>query len=151
MDSTDRKALNALMERGRMTWAELGELLELSAPAAAERVHRLQERGVIQGFAALADPQAAGFPVLAFVFVTLESQAHRAAFLAAVHAHGSILECHHVAGEDDYLLKVRCESLKQLDQMLSEDLKTRMGVSRTRTTIILGTAKETSKLPLGTV
>jgi Lrp/AsnC family leucine-responsive transcriptional regulator len=135
------------MERGRMTWAELGELLELSAPAAAERVHRLQERGVIQGFAALADPPAAGFPVLAFVFVTLESQSQRAAFLAAVRGHSSILECHHVAGEDDYLLKVRCASLKQLDQLLSEDLKTRMGVARTRTTIILGTAKETPKLP----
>ncbi len=130
-----------------MTWAELGELLELSAPAAAERVHRLQERGVIQGFTALADPQAAGFPVLAFVFVTLESQVQRAAFLAAVQGRSSILECHHVAGEDDYLLKVRCASLKQLDQLLSEDLKTRMGVARTRTTIILGTAKETPKLP----
>ena len=52
-----------------------------------------------------------------------------------------------MAGEDDYLLKVRCASLKQLDQLLSEDLKTRMGVARTRTTIILGTAKETPKLP----
>lgn len=134
-----------------MTWAELGDLLGLSAPAAAERVHRLQERGVIHGFAALADPEAAGFPVLAFVFVTLDNQAQRSGFLAAVRDHSSILECHHVAGEDDYLLKLRCQSLKQLDQLLSEDLKSRMGVARTRTTIILGTAKETPRLPVEAV
>ena len=131
-----------------MTWAELGELLELSAPAAAERVHRLVDRGTIRGFTALADPESAGFPVLAYVFVTLESQSRRADFLAAVETHGMILECHHVAGEDDYLLKIRCPSLKQLDRLLSEDLKTQMGVARTRTTIILGTAKETPKLPV---
>ncbi|MCX6592487.1 MAG: Lrp/AsnC family transcriptional regulator [Acidobacteria bacterium] len=146
MDATDRKALAALLDRGRMTWAELGELLGLSPPAAAERVHRLEERGVIRGFTAMVDPDAAGYPVLAFVFVTLENQSRRAGFLEAIRGHGAILECHHVAGEDDYLLKVRCPSMKQLDQLLSNDLKTQLGVARTRTTIILGTAKETSKL-----
>lgn len=147
MDALDRKALSLLMADGRASWAELGSHLSLSAPAAAERVRKLEERGVIRRFAAIADPVLAGYPVLAFVFVTLLSQAKRKAFLAAVGRNASILECHHVAGDDDYLLKVRCQTMGELDALLSEDLKGRMGVARTRTTVVLGSAKETSALP----
>ena len=147
MDAVDRKALSHLMADGRASWAELGSHLGLSAPAAAERVRKLEERGVIRQFAAIADPVLAGYPVLAFVSVTLMSQSKRKAFLAAVGRNASILECHHVAGDDDYLLKVRCQTMGELDALLSEDLKGRMGVARTRTTVVLGSAKETSALP----
>ena len=148
MDTIDKKALALLMADGRASWAELGEHLGLSAPAAAERVRKLEDRGVIRQFAAVPDPALAGYPVLAFVFVTLESQARRKAFLAAVGRNASILECHHVAGDDDYLLKVRCQTMGDLDLLLSDDLKGRMGVARTRTTVVLGSAKETSALPV---
>ena len=148
MDTIDRKALARLMADGRASWAELGEHLGLSAPAAAERVRKLEDRGVIRQFAAVPDPALAGYPVLAFVFVTLLSQARRKAFLAAVGRNASILECHHVAGDDDYLLKVRCQTMGDLDLLLSDDLKGRMGVARTRTTVVLGSAKETSALPV---
>ena len=84
MDTIDKKALARLMADGRESWADLGEHLGLSAPAAAERVRKLEDRGVIRQFAAIADPTLAGYPVLAFVFVTLSSQARRKAFLAAV-------------------------------------------------------------------
>ena len=148
MDTIDKKALARLMADGRASWAELGEHLGLSAPAAAERVRKLEDRGVIRQFAAVPDPALAGYPVLAFVFVTLLSQARRKAFLAAVGRNASILECHHVAGDDDYLLKVRCQTMGDLDLLLSDDLKGRMGVARTRTTVVLGSAKETSALPV---
>lgn len=148
MDTIDRKALTHLMTDGRASWAELGEHLGLSAPAAAERVRKLEQRGVIRRFAAVPDPTLTGYPVLAFVFVTLLSQARRKTFLAAVGRNGSILECHHVAGDDDYLLKVRCPTMGDLDRLLSDDLKGRMGVARTRTTVALGSAKETTALPV---
>jgi len=148
VDTIDKKALARLMADGRASWAELGEHLGLSAPAAAERVRKLEDRGVIRQFAAVPDPALAGYPVLAFVFVTLLSQARRKAFLAAVGRNASILECHHVAGDDDYLLKVRCQTMGDLDLLLSDDLKGRMGVARTRTTVVLGSAKETSALPV---
>ena len=61
---------------------------------------------------------------------------------------GGIQECHHVAGDDDYLLKVRCQTMADLDRLLSDDLKGRMGVARTRTTVVLGSAKETTALPV---
>lgn len=140
----------ALQRDGRASWADLGSTLDLSAPAAAERVRKLTESGTIRGFSALLDPEAAGFPVLAFVAVTLAAQGKRTAFLDAVRRHDLIQECHHVAGDDDFLLKVRCRSLPELERLLADELKGRLGIARTRTTIVLGTAKETVRLPVGT-
>ncbi len=148
-DAIDTKAMRHLMQNGRASWADLGTALGLSAPAAAERVRKLEDRGVIRGYAALPDPDAAGFPVLAFVYVTLVSQNARTPFLKAVRAHPLIQECHHVAGDDDFLLKVRCRGMHDLDPLLSDELKGRLGVARTRTTIVLGTVKETIALPVG--
>jgi Lrp/AsnC family leucine-responsive transcriptional regulator len=148
-DSIDTKAMAHLMRDGRASWADLGAALGLSAPAAAERVRKLTEGGTIRGFAAVLDPEAAGFPVLAFVAVTLERQGARRAFLDGVRAHPLIQECHHVAGEDDFLLKVRARSLTELESVLADELKGRLGIARTRTTIVLGTAKETAALPVG--
>ena len=136
LDSIDSKAIATLMTNARVSWADLGTALGLSAPAAAERVRKLQERGLVRGFAAVIDPEAAGFPVLAFVAVTLDRQDARRRFLDAVRAHPLIQECHHVAGEDDFLLKVRARTLGELDALLSEELKGRLGIARTRTTIV---------------
>ena len=147
-DAIDSKAIAALQRDGRASWADLGSALGLSAPAAAERVRKLHENGTIRGVSALLDPEAAGFPVLAFVAVTLAAQGKRTAFLEAVRRHDLIQECHHVAGDDDFLLKVRCRSLPELERMLADELKGRLGIARTRTTIVLGTAKETVRLPV---
>jgi Lrp/AsnC family leucine-responsive transcriptional regulator len=142
MDTLDQKALALLARNGRATWAELGQHLGLSAPSAAERVRKLEERRVIRGYAALADPGAIGFGLLAFIFVTLDSQQKRRKFLDAVLKMPGVLECHHVAGDDDYLLKVRCANTLELDELLSQQLKEKLGVARTRTIIALATAKE---------
>ncbi len=148
MDALDYMAVRYLMVQGRATWAELAQQLGLSAPAAAERVHRLEDRGVIRGYAALVDAEAVGCMVTAFVAVTLTLPAHRAAFLARVQTLPEVQECHHVAGDFDYLLKVRCASPRELDRVLSEELKGIPGVERTRTTIALFTLKETPAVPL---
>jgi len=147
MDSLDYKALTLLMERGRAPWTEVGEALAMSAPAAAERVRKLEERDVIIGYRAIASAEALGYPLLAFVHATLGSAAHRAAFLKAVVKHPQVVECHHIASDDDYLLKVRCKSTADLEQFLTVSLKDRLGVARARTTIALTTVKETTSLP----
>jgi len=144
----DSKALRLLMQQGRVSWTELAQHLGLSAPSAAERVHRLEQRGVIRGYAALIDAEAAGYPLLAFVAVVLDRPDRRAAFLRRVANLPEIAECHHVAGEDDYLLKVRCRGTRDLDRFLVESLKSTPGVVRTRTTIVLSTAKETVAVPI---
>ncbi len=135
------------MERGRTAWTELGEHLELSPPAAAERVRKLEEQGVILGYRAIPNADALGYPLIAFVHVTVGSTAQRTTFLKAVARNEQVVECHHIAGDDEYLLKVRCRGTGDLDQFLSVTLKDRIGVSRARTTIALTTVKETTSVP----
>ena len=146
--SLDVKALKLLMRNGRATWAELGQLLGLSAPSAADRVRKLEQRGVIRGYAALVDPASVGHPLTAYVSVSLASHRNRAAFLRAIDKMDQVAECHHVAGDDDYLLKVRCRGTLDLDHLLAKELKDKLGVARTRTTIVLSTAKESVRVPI---
>ncbi|MCU0526814.1 MAG: Lrp/AsnC family transcriptional regulator [Elainella sp. Prado103] len=135
------------MAQGRMTWSELATRLELSAPAAADRVRRLEERQVIQGYHAQINPEAVACDLLAFVAVSLDPQ-HREAFLDLVQALPEVQECHHVTGEDDYWLKMRCRNTKALERLISDRLKALPGILKTRTTIVLSTAKETAILPI---
>jgi len=151
LKSLDVKALKLLMRNGRATWAELGQFLHLSAPSAADRVRKLEQRGVIRGYAALVDPASVGHPLTAYVSVSLTSHRNRAAFLRAISKMDQVAECHHVAGDDDYLLKVRCRGTQDLDHLLATQLKDKLGVARTRTTIVLSTAKESARVPLDAV
>jgi Lrp/AsnC family leucine-responsive transcriptional regulator len=148
MDSLDRKAIAFLMKNGRASWADLGQHLGLSAPSAADRVRKLEQSGVIRGYAPLLDAESLGYPLVAFVSVTLGSHRNRSAFLRAIDKLDEIAECHHVAGDDDYLLKVRCRGTQDLDRLLASELKDRIGVAKTRTVIVLSTAKETVRVPL---
>ena len=147
MDAIDIAILRRLMERARTTWAELGSLLGLSAPAAADRVRKLEEAGVIRGYAALVDPEAAGCGLGAFVSVTLERADDRRAFLDMVRSLPEILECHHVAGAEDYILNLRCADTRELERLISDGLKSVPSV-RTRTGVILSTVKEAHALPV---
>jgi len=148
LDALDKKALSLLSQRGRATWAELGEALGLSAPSAAERVRKLEEQGVIHGYAALLDPASVGYPLTAYISVSLTSHRQRASFLRGIEKMEEVCECHHVAGDDDYLLKVRCRGPEDLDHLLTRQLKEKLGVARTRTTIVLSTAKESVRVPV---
>src|SRR6267378_1428368 len=148
LDSLDMKAIKLLLRNGRASWAELGKQLGLSAPAAADRAHKLEQRGIIRGYAALIDPASVGYPLTAFVSVSLANHRKRAAFLRAIEKMEQVSECHHVAGDDDYLLKVRCRGTQDLDHLLATELKDKLGVARTRTTIVLSTAKESVRVPI---
>jgi len=131
-----------------MSWAELGEALGMTPPSAAERVRKLEEAGVIRGYVTQLDPQSLGLSLAAFIGVTLEHSKHRKAFLEFVARTVEVQECHHVAGESDYVLKVRCRDTAALERLISEQLKGLAGVAQTRTTIILSTNKESLALTL---
>lgn len=148
LDALDLKVLYHLMRQGRMTWSELAGLLDLSSPAAADRVRRMEDRQVITGYSAQVMPDAVGCHLTAFVAVTLDRPEHRFGFLATIQSMTDVQECHHMAGDDDYWLKVRCSGTKALEKLISNDLKSIPGVIKTRTTIVLSTLKETSILPL---
>lgn len=147
MNSNDLKLINHLMHQARSTWAELGTLLGLSAPAAADRVHKLEEAGIIKGYSALIDPDAIGCGLAALISVIVENSEQRTNLLEKVHELPEILECHHVAGDVDYILKVRCADTRDLERLISKEIKSFSGI-KTRTMVILSTVKETPILPL---
>lgn len=148
MDSLDYKIITAIMNNGRITWSELAGQLGLSSPAAADRVRKLEEQGVITGYTALIDAESAGYGLAALIAVSLERPEHRQGFVELVMKLPEIQECHHTAGDDDYILKLRCRGTRDLDRIISEEIKGLPGIVRTRTTIILGTVKETPQVPL---
>jgi len=142
MDALDSKALALLSQNGRMSWTELAQQLGLSAPAAAERVKKLEEAGLIRRYAALLDADALGYAITAFVEITFGKTRHRKGFRKAIQALPEVLECHHIAGDADYLLKVVTKDPAHLDSLVGEQLRSIPGVLRTRTTVVLSTQKE---------
>jgi len=142
LDALDRKALELLARDGRLSWADLAAQLKLTGPSAAERVRKLEQRGVIRGYAAVLDPEMLGLDVTAFVAVRLGHPRDRDRFVKRIGELDGVLECHHTAGDDDYLLKVRVANLRALEQFVAGELKAIAGVIQTRTTIATSTSKE---------
>ena len=149
MDPIDRKLLARLMEHGRSTWVDLAEDVGLSAPSVTERVRKLESAGIIRRYAALVDPAALRQSTLAYVSVSMASTGDHTPFLDAIQALPNVQECHIVAGDFDYLLKVRCADGEALATFLRERIRTLPSVSATSSVIALQTLKETPSVPLG--
>lgn len=147
MDNTDRKIIKRLMEDGRVTWKELAYEMEVSAPTIAERVRRLEEQKVILAYRGIINPESVGCDLAAFVGVTLARPEDRDPFLKKIGKIPEIQECHHIAGDYDYLLKIRCANTKVLDRLISAEIKGLKGIIKTQTTIVLDSLKETSTIP----
>ena len=145
MEDTDRQILRLLAEDGRMSFTDLGRATGLSTSAVHQRVRRLEQRGVIRGYAAVVDAEAIGLPLTAFVSVTpLDPAApddvpDRLTDIAEIEA------CYSVAGDENYILKVRVATPMALEGLLFR-IRNQAGVS-TRTTIVLSTAFESRALP----
>ena len=152
IDDKDRRILEILQQDGRVTNVELARVVELTPAAAAERVRKLEERGLLKSYTALLDPQSLGLGLLAFIFVRIDDKDDllgRAESTAeALAALPSVLELHHLAGEDCFLLKVRARDTDDLYRMLRDDFGPFKAIRGTRTTIVLKTVKETTRLPL---
>lgn len=140
LDEIDLRLIGLLALTARATYAELAEQIGLSGPSTADRVRRLEERGVILGYAARIDPEALGLGLTAFIAVTLGEPEARRGFLDGVAALPEVVECHHVAGDDDYLVKVHVDGTRGLESFVSDRLKALPGIARTRTTVVLSTA-----------
>ena len=152
LDDTDRQLLALLQKDDRLSLADLGKSVGLAASSVNERIKRLTTRGVIAGFHAHVVPEALGLDLLAFVFVGWSDPAVEAPFLARVKGSPAVLECHHVTGTWNYLLKVRLPNTRELERFLGQVIKEVEGVQRTETIIALSSAKETTALtsdPLG--
>ena len=147
MDDIDRILLDAVQADGRRSLAALGEAVGLSTSAVNERLRRLQADGTLTGIHGRVDPRRVGFDVCAFVEILLGAPGDDATFVAGCRAERQVQECHHVTGDWSYLLKVRARSTADLEWLVASRIKTLPGVVRSRTTLALSSAKETSALP----
>jgi Lrp/AsnC family leucine-responsive transcriptional regulator len=142
MDDIDLKIIKELTANGRITWSELAGNLSLSAPAIADRVKKLEEKGIIRGYTAIIDPEAVGLSIMAFIFVTINDYKKKEDFINLINGLDEVQECHHIAGNEDFLLKVRCRCISNLDKLICEKLKGLDIVARTMTNVVLSTDKE---------
>ena len=151
-DDLDRALLRALQEDARRSNVELARLVDLSATGLQKRLRRLEEAGVIVGYAARLDREALGYDMLCFVQVTLQRHEPDAVdnFRREVQAMPEVLECHHLTGEFDYLLKVVLRNRKHLERFILNTLTPVRGMDKIRTSLVLSEIKSTAAMPIPT-
>lgn len=148
LDQLDLRILEALQRNARSTFAELGTIVGLKAPAVHERVKRLETRGYLRGYAAQVDKTRLGYELTAFVSVITAPEKTYDDFTAQIATLPEVLEMHSVAGDETFLLKVVTRSTAHLDDLLTR-LKRITGIARTRTTIVLSTPFERPGIVVG--
>ena len=142
MDSIDLGILETLQANGRATAASIGQKVGITVPAVLERMKKLTRNGIILQYTIRVNRPKLGRGLLAFVYVQLDHPRYVTTFRQQVIGYACVLECHHIAGAYDYLLKVAVENTTTLEQFLTGQLKTLAGVAQTNTQIVLTTLKE---------
>lgn len=142
MDEIDSRILDALKENGRATASEISKKVSLSIPAVAERIRKLEQSGIIQQYTVRLDQKAQGYSLMAFILVNLDCSEHTDQFRAQIVRERNVLECHHIAGPNDYLLKVLVADTDELEHFISHVLKKMKGVVSSNTFIRMSTLKE---------
>lgn len=149
-DDLDKAILRELQQDARISNAELARRVNLSPPAVHARVKRLEEQGHIEQYAMLVNRQSLGYDMLCFVSVNL--QPHQVeqvqGFHEAIQGMPEVLECHHVTGDYDYLLKVVARNTQDLERFLLDRLTPAPGVARIHTSLVLREVKTSTSIPL---
>jgi Lrp/AsnC family leucine-responsive transcriptional regulator len=140
VDDIDRHIVAALVADGRMSYTDLGKLIGLSTSAVHQRVQKLEERGVLRGFRAVVDPEALGLSMTAFISVKPIDPAAPDDVPDRLKDLVEVEDCYSVAGDENYILKVRVGTPGELESLLSR-IRTAAEVS-TRTTVVLSTPFE---------
>ncbi len=148
LDATDRRILAVLQKQGRITNAELSDLVNLSPSACHRRVQRLEQDGFIAAYVALLDNRRMGRPTTVFVEITLQSQAEDLldAFEREVARVPDILECHLMAGTADYLIKIMAEDTEDFARIHRQFLSRLPGVRQMQSSFALRTVVQTTAL-----
>jgi Lrp/AsnC family leucine-responsive transcriptional regulator len=146
LDDIDRVLLQILQRDGQVSYAELGSNVGLSASAVNDRLKRLRAKGVLRRITAEVSPAALGREFLVFILVELADLKQEPEFLRRMSACTEVQECHHVAGDYSYLLKLRLTGTGHLERFLAEQVKSIGGIQRTHSIIALSSAKETREI-----
>ena len=143
LDDTDKQILNILQENGRITNAELASRVGISPPPMLERVKKLEKRGFIKKYVALVDPDAVGKGTMALVSVSLDRHRIKSIdqFMRAIERLPEVMECYHITGEEDYLLKVAIKDIHEYENFVLQKLTKIPALSKIKTSFILSTVK----------
>jgi Lrp/AsnC family transcriptional regulator, leucine-responsive regulatory protein len=148
LDATDLAILELLQANARISNADIARRLDMAPSAILDRIRKLEQKEVIQGYTTRIDAAAVGLGLTAFILVRTEERVGSGAIGQALARIPEVQELHHVAGEDCYLVKVRVPDTEGLSRLLHQRFGRLKGVRNTRSTIVLRTVKETASLPL---
>lgn len=145
-DPVNARILAALQENPRLTMTELGRRIGLSSPAVTERVRRLEEAGVIQGYRLIISPASLGLPLMAYV--RIRPNPGQLSYIAELAQHiPEVIECHRITGEDCFIIKVLLPNLEQLDRILDSFL----AYGTTTTSLVQSSPVSLRDMPLPSV
>jgi Lrp/AsnC family leucine-responsive transcriptional regulator len=147
LSENDARVLDILQLRGRRSYADLGTDLAMAAPSVHERVKKLEAKGVIRGYSANVDPAAVGLSVLAFTWVTQAPGTVSKDLTPEFAAIAEIEECHYIAGQADYILKIRARDMEHLGEIVRQ-IQTTEDVFSTETDVVFSTGFEGRPLPI---
>lgn len=148
LDAIDTRILEMLQDNGRVTQADIAREVGLAPSAVLERIRKLETRGAIRGYAAIVDPAAAHLGLLAFTAVQSTEAPGEDRVGRELAEIPEVLEVHHTAGDDCFFVKIRARDTEHLGELLRTRIGAVEGVRSTRTTIVLGSFKESTRLPL---
>lgn len=150
LDNTDKKILNILQENARITNVQLASKIGISPPAMLDRVKRLEINGIIRKYAALLNPEKVGKNTFALVSVSLTMHRNTIIddFTKAIKKFDEVLECYHVTGESDFLLKIAVKNIQEYEHFIIEKFTKIKGVNKINTSFILSTFKHKTKINL---
>ncbi len=150
LDRIDRRILSDLQSNGRMTNVDLAERAGISAPPCLRRVRTLERAGIIKGYHAELSPEALGYSVSVFALVGLNSQAEAdlKSFEELIAKWDEVRECHMLAGEADFLLKIVAETWDEYQKFLTTRLTSAPNVSHVKSMMVFRTAKQMPGVPI---
>ncbi len=150
LDATDRKILELLQANSNITNAQLAQEIGLSPAPTLERVKKLENQGVIKSYHALVDMDSVGLGVSTFVTVSLKghNKENINKFIKEIKDIPEVIECHHVTGQSDFILKMVATDIPNYQNIMLEKLSNIEVVDNMQTTIILSTFKNSKSVPL---
>jgi len=150
LDEVDVQLLALLQDDGRITNADLAKKVGLSPPSVLQRVRILEKSGLIRGYHALLDAERLGLRItaLAMISLSLHQEQPIERFRKSVNEIPEVLECYHVSGEFDFLLKIVVKDIRAYEQLIRERLSKIKGIQQIKTSFVLANTKHTTKIPL---
>jgi len=145
LDETDVLILNHLQDNGRAQRNKLAEIVGLSVPSVSERMRKLEERNLIEGYHAILNSKQFNLDITAFIFVEVDGSANYPKFVEEVATVSEVLECHSITGDGSHILKIRTRNTETLEQLLSK-IQSWEGVKKTRSNLVLSSYKETRRI-----